>query len=234
MRSARVLVAAVAVLPLAALVLTGTFIKVVQATYQDYIVRASTEARTVLTRDSFAVAADHFPAGAGFGRFGSAVAASNYSPEYLARGYPDIWGLGNTAENGRFLTDTEWPAILGESGFLGAAAFALGLLAIYRAGRRLSLSTGPAAHRWAGLTLVGWLIALLVESVGTVSFTGPPVSGAFFVLVGITTALLDPNKTETATPDLTGGDAAKTTGGHPPEQPRSVGRGTTERDPART
>jgi hypothetical protein len=40
------------------------------------------------------------------------------------------------------------------------------------------------------VTLVGWLVALLVESVGTVSFTGPPVSGAFFALVGVVTAIL--------------------------------------------
>jgi hypothetical protein len=225
-RSARVLVAMVAVLPLAAVVLSDSVIKVFRATWQDYIVRGSTEARTVLTRDSFAVAADHFPGGTGFGRFGSAVAASNYSPEYLARGYPDIWGLGNTVENGRFLTDTEWPAILGEAGFLGAAAFALGLLAIYRTGRRLSRSTGPATHRWAGLTVMGWLVALLVESVGTVSFTGPPVSGAFFVLVGITTALLDPDKHAKATEMAA---AATTAHRHLPTQPGSVGSGTAVR-----
>jgi hypothetical protein len=170
----------------------------VQATYQDYIGKGTPEARTVLTLDSFAVAADHFPAGAGFGRFGSAVAAANYSPEYLARGYPRIWGLGRTAEDGRFLTDTEWPAIIGETGFLGAVMFAMGLVAIFRAGRRLAREGADPLARWAGLTEVGWLVALLVESVGTVSFTGPPVSGAFFALVGVVTAMSDRDRTTAA------------------------------------
>ena len=194
-RSTRVLIVLLACLPVAVVILIGPVTEVVQATYQDYIGKGTPEARTVLTLDSFSVAADRFPAGAGFGRFGSAVAATNYSPEYLARGYPHIWGLGRTAEDGRFLTDTEWPAILGETGFLGAAMFALGLAAIFRAGRRLARTGADATARWAGLTSVGWLVALLVESVGTVSFTGPPVSGAFFALVGVVTALKDPEPT---------------------------------------
>ena len=149
----------------------------------------SPAARTVLTVDSFDVAADHFPAGAGFGRFGSAIAATTYSPEYLKRGYQDVWGLGRTAEEGRFLTDTEWPAVIGETGFLGAIAFALGLVAIYRAGSRLWTSRRAPVVRWAGLLTIGWLIACLVQSIATVSFTGPPVYALFFGLVGVVAAL---------------------------------------------
>ena len=134
--------ALLACVPVAAVVLAAPLGQVVTTTYNDYLGNGNPEARTVLTRDSFAVAAAHFPGGAGFGRFGSAVAATNYSPEYVARGYPDIWGLGRTAEDGRFLTDTEWPAIIGETGFFGALAFALGLAGIYRAGVRL-VAEGP-------------------------------------------------------------------------------------------
>lgn len=188
-RSTRVALVLVAGLPLLIVLAVGPVTEIVQATYQDYIGKGTPEARTVLTLDSFSVAAEHFPAGAGFGRFASAIAAANYSPEYVARGYPSIWGLGRGAEDGRFLTDTEWPAILGESGFFGTAAYALGLLGIFRAGRRLFRTGASPMRRWAGLTVVGWLVALLVESVGTVSFTGPPVSGAFFALVGVVTAL---------------------------------------------
>jgi hypothetical protein len=162
----------------------------------------------VLTRDSFSVAASHFPVGAGFGRFGSAVAASNYSPEYVARGYPSIWGLGRTPEEGRFLTDTEWPAIIGESGFFGAVAFIAGLVAIFRAGRRLTRGARDPAIRWAGLTVVGWLAALLVQSIGTVSFTGPPVSGAFFALVGVLGAAMDAQR-ETAKQEFEDAGASK-------------------------
>jgi hypothetical protein len=191
-RSTRVLVALAACLPVALVVFTGPVIQVAQSTYHDYLGKGTPEARTVLTVDSFRVAADHFPVGAGFGRFGSATAAVNDSPEYEARGYPTIWGLGRTEEDGRFLTDTEWPAVIGETGFLGTAMFALGLIGIYRAGRRLARdeSRQPVV-RWAGLTLGGWLVAVLVQSGATVSFTGPPVCGVFFGLVGMVTALAD-------------------------------------------
>jgi hypothetical protein len=188
-RSTAVLVGLVACVPVAAVVLAAPLTTVVTETYQDYLGNGNPEARTVLTLDSFHVAADHFPGGAGFGRFGSAVAATNYSPEYVARGYPDIWGLGRTEEDGRFLTDTEWPAIVGETGYFGALAFALGLIGIYRAGLRLWRTGDAPLVRWAGLTASGWLVASLVQSVATVTFTGPPAYGLLFGLVGITAAL---------------------------------------------
>ena len=149
-RSTMVLVALLACLPVAVVLLADPLATVVAATYQDYLGNGNPEARTVLTRDSVAVAAAHFPGGAGFGRFGSAVAAANYSPEYVARGYPSIWGLGRTQEDGRFLTDTEWPAIIGEAGLIGALAFALGLLGVYRAGLRLWTSDRRAARPLGG------------------------------------------------------------------------------------
>ena len=164
-----------------------------QATYQDYVGKGTPEARTVLTVDSLRASPRSISrAGAGFGRFGSAIAGENYSPEYVARGYPYIWGLGRGVDDGRFLTDTEWPAILGETGYFGAAAFALGLAAAYRAGRRLSRDDRRPVRRWVGLTVVGWLVAMLVQSIGAVAFTGPPVYGAFFALVGICGALAEP------------------------------------------
>jgi hypothetical protein len=191
-RSTGVLLALVVCLPLAAVVFATPVTAVVTATYEDYLApSAEPEARTVLTLDSFDVAAEHFPVGAGFGRFGSAVAASTYSPEYVERGYPEIWGLGSTPEEGRFLTDTEWPAIIGESGFLGAVAFALGLFAIHRASRRLWTSSGSPLVRWVGLMAAGWTVACLVQSVATVTFTGPPIFGLFFGLVGVVAALSD-------------------------------------------
>ena len=197
-RSTAVLVALAAFLPVAVVVLAGPVSTVVAVTYHDYLGNGAPEARTVLTEDSFKVAGGYFPGGAGFGRFGSAVAAENYSPEYVARGYPTVWGLGRTEEDGRFLTDTEWPAIIGEAGFLGALAFAVGLAGIYRAGVRL-WATGPTRIiRWAGLTSAAWLVAGLVQSVATVTFTGPPVYGLLLGLAGVVAALSDPVHRDTA------------------------------------
>ena len=191
-RSTAVLVALAACLPVAVVALASPVSTIVAVTYHDYLGKGTPEARTVLTVDSFKIAAGYFPGGAGFGRFGSAVAAENYSPEYVALGYPTVWGLGRTEEDGRFLTDTEWPAIIGESGFLGALAFAVGLAGIYRFGLRL-WRTGPTRlARWAGLTSAAWLVAGLVQSVATVTFTGPPVYGLIFGLAGVVAALSDP------------------------------------------
>jgi hypothetical protein len=189
-RSTGVLLAVAVCVPFAAVVLATPLATVVTATYNDYLSpEATPEARAVLTVDSFEVAAAHFPAGAGFGRFGSAIAASTYSPEYLARGYPAIWGLGRTAEDGRFLTDTEWPAIVGESGYIGTVAFVIGMILIYRACSRLYRTGSTPLLRWVGLTAIGWTIAALVQSIATVTFTGPPIFGLYFGLVGLVTAL---------------------------------------------
>lgn len=205
-----------AAVPVILIVLGPTILTVIQVTYHDYWTAGTREARTVLTVDSFDVAASYFPLGAGFGRFGSAVAATNYSPEYLERGYNTIWGLGMTPETGRFLTDTEWPAIIGETGFLGAIAFLIGLYLIFRTARRRWRA--PETHpmtRWAGLTTMTWLIACLVQSGATVSFTGPPVYGVLFALIGVMAALPEPPRD-----DLDG------RAGRPGRARRRVGRPT--------
>lgn len=192
-RSKGALLAVAVCAPIAAVLLATPITAVVNETYQEYLDpnAATSAARTVLTLGSFDVAASHFPLGAGFGRYGSATAAETYSPEYVERGFSEVWGLGRGLEDGRFLTDTEWPAIIGESGFLGAIAFVAGLVAIYLAARGLWLSSRPAPVRWAGLVTIGWMVACLVQSVATVTFTGPPVFGPFFALVGIVAALSD-------------------------------------------
>jgi hypothetical protein len=188
MRSVGVLVAAAAAAPVALVVLFQPLVAVVEFTYDDYIVGGNTEARTVLAVDSFEVAAANFPGGAGFGRFGSALAADRYSPEYIARGYEHIWGLGPGPGEGSFLTDTEWPAILGETGFFGAAAFLLGLATIWRVGRRIWSGQGSPVVRWTGLLVMGWTVSALITSTGNVVFTGPPSFGMYFGLVGVLAA----------------------------------------------
>jgi hypothetical protein len=191
-RSVGVLVGVAAAVPVALVVLFQPLVAVVEFTYNDYIVRATTEARTVLAVDSFEIAVEDFPGGAGFGRFGSAVAAARYSPEYTARGYQHIWGLGSEPGEGNFLTDTEWPALLGETGFLGAGAFILGLVAIWRAGQRIWSGRGSPVVRWTGLLVMGWTVSAVITSTGNVVFTGPPSFAMYFALVGVLTAFAEP------------------------------------------
>jgi hypothetical protein len=189
LRDTRQLLVLAVVVPIAVVLLFGPLQMLLSLTYDDYIVGAGSSARTVLTADSFSLAVQHFPFGAGFGRFGSEVAAVNYSPEYLVRGYPGIYGLGTTRLTGQFLTDTEWPAVVGETGVLGAGAFVLGLVAVYRRGHQLWKSGASPLMRWAGLLVTGWIVAYLVESIGNPVFTGPPAYGPLFALFGIVAAV---------------------------------------------
>jgi hypothetical protein len=152
------------------------------ATYLDQA--HGTAARTVMTRDSFFVAREYFPLGAGFGRFGSDTAAEYYSPEYLERGYQHIWGLSAATGNDRFLTDTMWPAILGETGAFGLLAFLAALVAAFRRLRRLSVDEVPIV-RWMGLTGIAWLFQYLVESAGNPVFVSPPSYVPLFLLLGL-------------------------------------------------
>ena len=151
------LIALVAGLPLAVLLLASPVTEVVRATYQDYLANSTPEARTVLTVDSVSVAGEHFPAGAGFGRFGSAAAAENYSPEYVAR-LPEHLGARPHGRGRQLPHRHRMARDPRRDGLLGAAAFACGLIAIYRAGRRLHRDGAGPLPRWSGLTLTGWVV----------------------------------------------------------------------------
>ncbi|MGY2083202.1 O-antigen ligase family protein [Blastococcus sp. SYSU DS0539] len=159
-----------------------TALQGIVATYFDQ--SEGTAARTVMTRDSFFVALDYFPLGAGFGRFGSDTASEFYSPLYLERGYQYVWGLSERTGNALFLTDTMWPAILGETGILGLLVYVLALVAIFRRLRRLSFDQEPVA-RWLGLTGIAWIFQYLLESTGNPVFVSPPSYVPLFLLVGL-------------------------------------------------
>ena len=80
-------------------------------------------ARTELARAAFEVAADHFPIGTGFGTFGSNVSGelAYYSPLYYEYDLATVWGLWPGESS--FLSDTFWPTILGQFGYLGLFVF---------------------------------------------------------------------------------------------------------------
>ncbi|MGY2066405.1 O-antigen ligase family protein [Blastococcus sp. SYSU DS0619] len=159
-----------------------TALQGIVATYFDQ--SEGTAARTLMTRDSFFVALDYFPLGAGFGRFGSDTASEFYSPLYLERGYQNVWGLSERTGNALFLTDTMWPAILGESGLIGLLVYVVALVAVFRRLRRLSTDGEPIA-RWLGLTGIAWIFQYLLESTGNPVFVSPPSYVPLFLLIGL-------------------------------------------------
>lgn len=84
--------------------------------FEYYFAADSETARSILLQYGIITAQTYFPFGAGFGTYGTAVARDTYSVLYTQYGFHRYWGL---AENGGFMTDNYWPAVMGEFGFLG-------------------------------------------------------------------------------------------------------------------
>lgn len=189
-RRLRVGMAVCLILPLVIMVGWDSLMTIVNATYQEYFYKPTETARTMMYRDSVALAAAAFPLGVGFARFGSYMASQEYSPEYVALGYSDIYGVGRGIK-GAYLSDTFWPAIIGEAGFLGLIAFAAALIVLARQGAKLAKQTTDPYLKWPGIVLVAWYVEFAIESVAAPVFNSPPLFGLFFGLTGIVVSLAD-------------------------------------------
>ena len=72
--------------------------------------------RHIFYQYSFYVAKKYFPVGSGFGLYGGTIAAQNYSPLYMDLGFNKIWVVGIDSN---FLSDTFFPSVIGQAGFIG-------------------------------------------------------------------------------------------------------------------
>jgi hypothetical protein len=177
-------------IPVALFVLASEIQETLTATLDEYVYTDAPAARTRLLLGSFQVASEHAPFGAGFARYGSYLAGVDYSPEYIKLGFDGVWGLSNMpGMSGAFLTDTQWPVLIGETGWIGAAAFVGFLIAILRtflrAGKR------DEAHlQWISTFGRGALVVTAFASIGLPVFTSTPIASLFYTIVGIGVALL--------------------------------------------
>lgn len=116
-----------------------------QLDYYYFSNESSEQARTILTRTSFELANEYLPIGAGFGTYGSAVTAGAeyYSPLYLKYGFNSIWGL-SLMQSG-YITDSFWPTVVGQFGYLGLALMAIAIVLVCRSGYRYAKILGPRA-----------------------------------------------------------------------------------------
>ncbi|MBY4207234.1 hypothetical protein HQO44_12240 [Rhodococcus fascians] len=172
------------VLPALLVICWPFFVAVAETTSTEYLSNPGGVARIRLYIDGFGIAIDRFPFGSGFGRFGSATARAYYSPEYEGLGYRNVWGLGADTENGRFLTDTFWPSVFGEAGFVGGAGFIGGLWIFFQSCRQNSRSASTPLLSWLYIVGAAWSIELSIESLAGAVFTAAPTYGLFFGLVG--------------------------------------------------
>lgn len=167
--------------PLLALVVLPPLVALVTGDIDLYIAQDS--ARSRLTEGGVTVAAQHFPLGAGFGRYGSATAADDYSPLYYALGFDGRYGLG--PESGQFLNDTQWPAIWGEAGWFGAACFAAGLACMLVSLARRTSAGEDRLVRWLRVAGIGWMLLLLIESIAAPVFVSTPSYPFVFAAAGV-------------------------------------------------
>ena len=151
--------------------------------------QANTSPRMALYWGSVLVARDHFPLGAGLGRYGSWMSRIVYSSLYHQYGLDRVWGLGPTQP--KFITDTFWPQILGETGVVGLLAYivflgALGLR-LWRMARRRDLPVEIAAVVLGTTMMFG---ETLVETVASAIFNSPSQIYLVMLLVAGTLSLV--------------------------------------------
>lgn len=147
--------------------------------YLDF--RSTLTARGALTYTSFQIAKDYFPLGSGFGTFGSAPSGDNYSPLYYLYGISNIWGLSR--RDPVFVSDTFWPMILGQSGYLGLVLYILFLIGLFKK-FSLRLRGNPGLYA----TTLGAFSYLLISSTSESAFVNPAAVLLGFVL-GLATQL---------------------------------------------
>lgn len=124
---------------LAALVMVGWS----QLEYYYLSAASNDQARTILTQTSMELAAAHFPVGTGFATYGSAITADPqyYSVLYYHYGFNMIWGL--SPEQPGFITDSFWPTVIGQFGYLGLVLMVIAIAFILIDGYRYSSACNP-------------------------------------------------------------------------------------------
>ncbi|MFC3230911.1 hypothetical protein ACFOGJ_26940 [Marinibaculum pumilum] len=153
---------------------------VIQGQVTDYVQDGESAVRTLMYLISFDLAVDNFPLGAGIGTFGSLASFTTFfSPIYDQTGLSLIYGASRL--HPYYLQDVFWPKVLGESGWIGLAAY-LGLL-LYLAVRvtRAALKFPAVENLFASFVLV----TALVKTIAAPTLT----SDLYVPLIGLAVAI---------------------------------------------
>lgn len=117
--------------------------------------------RAKLLRDSISLANQFFPIGTGYGSFGSNIAAEHYSPLYVAMGYSGL--AGGSREENFALSDSFWPIIIAQFGWIGLLLFVYFLIGLVR--KVFELYGINRYLFWAGISAIVYeIIASIAES----------------------------------------------------------------------
>jgi hypothetical protein len=121
----------------------------------------SDSARYQLLVSSIKIAKDHFPLGSGFGTFASYFSGLTYSPIYKIYGLTNINGLIEGATS--YVSDSFWPMVIGQTGFIGTTAFFIAIVMLFRGIQKLrNVNTSYYASALCGMCYL--LISSMAES----------------------------------------------------------------------
>lgn len=121
--------------------------------------------------DSFSIANKYLPFGTGFGTFGSYMAVSHWSPLYDAYNYDH--------EVYTFMSDSFWPIIIAQTGYIGLVIFLILLWKFFTVIFKVQKTNLHLL--WAGLSII---LYELIASVGESALFNPAVC-PLFLLLGI-------------------------------------------------
>ena len=146
----------------------------------------SDSARYQLLIVSIEIAKDHFPLGSGFGTFACYYSGLSYSPLYGIYGLTNVNGLRQGATS--FISDSFWPLVIGQTGFIGAVTFVLAIVMLFKAIQRIR-KTSLAYYASA---LCG-ICYLLISSVAESAFVHP-LAVSIAMMIGLMLSQSERNK----------------------------------------
>jgi len=129
-----------------------------------------------MLRDSIEIAKQFFPLGSGFATYGSFMAKEHYSPLYTTLGYNMIYGMSENIPY--FLSDSFWPIIIAQFGFVGIICFSLIVLCFVKIAFRFRENT------YEFLALLSIMLYMIISSTSESSFFNPFVT-MFFIIFGL-------------------------------------------------
>lgn len=132
-----------------------------------YFLENTGTARFQLLEKAFFISNDYFPFGTGFATFGSYHSAVIYSPIYNMYGISNVYGLAKQAPI--FISDSFWPMILGQFGYIGFICYLYFVWILYKSIQRINFNESKYLY----ISKLLCLIYLLISSVSESSFVNP-------------------------------------------------------------
>ena len=123
-------------------------------------------ARYQLLTKSINIANDYFPIGSGFGTFASYYSGKYYSPLYYIYNISNVNGLREGSAT--FVSDSFWPMILAQTGWIGSIFFIIALSLLLK--KIYLLKTKNISYYVSGLFII---LYLLIASTAESAFVHP-------------------------------------------------------------